>query len=50
MQPVPVWDFSQTTELIEQGYQLTLSEIQNRLQKQAPRWRGWVSRWLRSRS
>lgn len=39
---VPVWDFSQTGELIERGYQIALAEIHKRLKKQPPNWLSWL--------
>lgn len=42
---VPIWDFSQTGELIERGYQITLVEIQKKLAEQPLQWH----RWLRER-
>lgn len=41
---VPVWDFSQTTELIERGYQLTRAEIQKRLETHTPSWLQWLKK------
>jgi NTE family protein len=40
-EPIPVWDFSHTDELIEQGYELALREI---AAWQPPR-RTWWARW-----
>ncbi|GAB4482068.1 MAG: hypothetical protein Kow0088_24770 [Anaerolineales bacterium] len=41
---VPVWDFSQTAELIEHGYQITHTEIQKHHADTATWWLRWLKR------
>ncbi|RCK72331.1 MAG: UPF0028 protein YchK [Anaerolineae bacterium] len=43
---VPIWDFSQTGELIERGYQLAQAEIQKKLVEQPPHWLSWLRKRL----
>ena len=43
-QPVPVWDFHRTEELIERGYALTRSEILRWQAERPPGLRGWLQR------
>lgn len=42
--PVPLWDFSHSADLIQHGYQLMMNEIQSWEKKKGPWWMRWINR------
>jgi NTE family protein len=43
-QPVPLWDFRRTDDLISEGYEIARQEIARWQAEQKPGWRGWLDR------
>jgi NTE family protein len=43
-QPVAMWDFSHTPELIEQGYEIARREMAHRSLRRQSKWRAWLAR------
>lgn len=43
-EPIALWDFQHTRELIDQGYQITSKEINVWEEKRKPFWREWISK------
>jgi len=46
---VPIWDFSQTEALIEQGYNITVKEVANWRADERPAWHNWLPEGWRRR-
>jgi NTE family protein len=43
-QPVAMWDFSHTPELIEQGYEIACREVAHWSLRRQSKWRAWLAR------